>query len=89
MLGAVTGLETDAVRRGLRELAAARLLAEDTAGGEHRPRHALLGEAVAAGLLLGERAALHERAARALTAADDPALAAEVAGTGRPRAASA
>ena len=70
----------------MRELAAARLLAEDTSGGGHRPRHALLGEAVAAGLLPGERAVLHERAARAL--AGDPALAAEVAGhwqaAGRP-----
>ena len=74
------------MRRGLRELAAARLLAEDTSGGGHRPRHALLGEAVAGGLLPGERAVLHERAARAL--AGDPALAAEVAGhwqaAGRP-----
>ena len=86
LLAAVTGLEVEAVRRGLRELAAARLLAEDTTGGGHRPRHALLAEAVAAGLLPGERAVLHERAARAL--AGDPALAAEVAGhwqaAGRP-----
>src|SRR5580693_8958987 len=77
LLAAVTGLEAGTVRRGLRELAAAQLLAEDTTGGGHRPRHALLGEAVAAGLLPGERAVLHERAARAL--AGDPALAAEVA----------
>ena len=86
VLAAVTGLEAGTVRRGLRELAEARLLAQDTAGGGHRPRHALLGEAVAAGLLPGERAVLHERAARAL--AGDPALAAEVAGhwqaAGRP-----
>jgi DNA-binding CsgD family transcriptional regulator/tetratricopeptide (TPR) repeat protein len=86
LLAAVTGLEVEAVRRGMRELAAARLLAEDAADGGHRPRHALLAEAVAAGLLPGERAALHERAARAL--AGDPALAAEVAGhwqaAGRP-----
>src|SRR5271165_5199503 len=80
LLAAVTGLETETVRRGLRELAAARLLAEDTSGGGHRPRHALLGEAVAAGLLPGERAVLHERAARALSATGDRALAAEVAG---------
>ena len=78
LLAAVTGLEAGTVRRGLRGLAAARLLAEDTSGRGHRPRHALLGEAVAAGLLPGERAVLHERAARAL--AGDPALAAEVAG---------
>ena len=88
VLAAVTGLEVGTVRRGLRELAAARLLAEDAAGGGHRPRHALLGEAVAAGLLPGERAVLHERAARALAATGDRALAAEVAGhwqaAGRP-----
>ena len=88
VLAAVTGLGVETVRRGLRELAAARLLAEDTTGGGHRPRHALLGEAVAAGLLPGERAVLHERAARALASAGDPALAAEVAGhwqaAGRP-----
>ena len=54
------------MRGGLRELAAARLLAEDTAGGVYRPRHALLAEAVAGGLLPGERAVLHERTARAL-----------------------
>jgi DNA-binding CsgD family transcriptional regulator/tetratricopeptide (TPR) repeat protein len=87
-LGAVTGLEAGAVRQGLRELAAARLLAEDTSDGGHRPRHALLAEAVAAGLLPGERVVLHERAARALAAAGDQALAAEVAGhwqaAGRP-----
>src|ERR1700760_3048251 len=63
LLAAVTGLRVETVRRGLRELAAARLLAEDTSDGGHRPRHALLGEAVAAGLLPGERAVLHERAA--------------------------
>jgi DNA-binding CsgD family transcriptional regulator len=80
LLGAVTGLGAEAVRGGLRELAAARLLAEDTAGGGHRPRHALLAEAVAGGLLPGERAALHEHTARALAAAGDQALAAEVAG---------
>ena len=88
LLGAVTGLDVEAVRAGLRELAAARLLAEDTAGGAHRPRHALLAEAVAAGLLPGERVVLHERTARALQAAGDEALAAEVAGhwqaAGRP-----
>jgi DNA-binding CsgD family transcriptional regulator/tetratricopeptide (TPR) repeat protein len=87
LLAAVTGLEAGAVRRGLRELAEVRLLAEDAPGG-HRPRHALLGEAVAGGLLSGERAVLHERAARALAAAGDPALTAEVAGhwqaAGRP-----
>ncbi len=66
------------MRRGLRELAAARLLADDTRGGMHRPRHALLAEAVAAGLLPGERTMLHERTARALQSAGD-SLAAEAA----------
>jgi DNA-binding CsgD family transcriptional regulator len=80
LLGAITGLDFEVMRRGLRELAAARLLAEDTGQGGHRPRHALLAESVAAGLLPGERAVLHERTARALAAAGDPALAAEVAG---------
>jgi DNA-binding CsgD family transcriptional regulator/tetratricopeptide (TPR) repeat protein len=86
LLAAVTGLEVEAVRRGLRELAEARLLAEDISGGGHRPRHALLAEAVASGLLPGERVMLHERTAQAL--AGDQAPAAEVAGhwqaAGRP-----
>ena len=89
LLGTVTGLDVEAVRRGLRELAAARLLAEDTTpGGGHRPRHALLAEAVTAALLPGERAMLHERTARALAAAGGEALAGETAGhwqaAGRP-----
>jgi DNA-binding CsgD family transcriptional regulator len=87
-LGMVAGLGAEAVRRGLRQLAAARLLADETGQGGHRPRHALLAEAVAAGLLPGERTVLHERTARALAAAGDPALTAEVAGhwqaAGRP-----
>ena len=78
-LGAVIGLDAETVRRGLRELAAARLLADDTTGGAYRPRHALLAEAVAGGLLPGERAMLHEHTARALTAAGDEMLAAEIA----------
>ena len=77
LLAEVTALEVQAVRRGLRELAEARLLAEDTSGGGHRPRHALLAEAVATGLLPGERVMLHERTAQAL--AGDQAPAAEVA----------
>ena len=88
LLGEVTGLQAGVVRQGLRELAQARLLADGTPGVEHRPRHALLAEAVAGGLLPGERAALHERTARALAAAGEPALATEVAGhwqaAGRP-----
>ena len=88
LLSEITGLEPGEVRRGLRELAAARLLAEDTPGGGHKPRHALLAEAVAAALLPGERADLHEGTARALRGTGDQALAAETAGhwqaAGRP-----
>jgi DNA-binding CsgD family transcriptional regulator len=79
LLRPISGLDAEQLRRGLRELAAARLLAEDTAGGAHRPRHALLAEAVAGRLLPGERAELHERTAQVLTAAGDQALAAEAA----------
>jgi DNA-binding CsgD family transcriptional regulator/tetratricopeptide (TPR) repeat protein len=79
-LGEVAGLSAAAVRSGLRELAAARLLAEDTAGGAHRPRHALLAEAVAGALLPGERVTLHERTARVLESVGDETLAAEAAG---------
>jgi DNA-binding CsgD family transcriptional regulator/tetratricopeptide (TPR) repeat protein len=79
-LGEVTGLGPEAVRRGLLELAAARLLADQTAGEASRPRHALLAEAVAGALLGGERAALHERVAAVLESAGDEMLAAEAAG---------
>ena len=84
----VTGLGTDAVRGGLRELAAARLLAVGATGGGHRPRHALLAEAVSVRLLPGEWVVLHERTAQALERAGGERLAAEVAGhwaaAGRP-----
>lgn len=80
MLGAITGLGLEAVRSGLRELAAARLLAEDRGDGTLRLRHALLGEAMAGGLLPGERATLHERTALALAAVGDGKLAADIAG---------
>jgi DNA-binding CsgD family transcriptional regulator/tetratricopeptide (TPR) repeat protein len=80
LLETVSGLEVEDVRHGLRELTATRLLADSGAGGEERPRHALLAEAVAAALLPGERIAFHERMAAALQAAGDDALAAEEAG---------
>jgi DNA-binding CsgD family transcriptional regulator/tetratricopeptide (TPR) repeat protein len=80
LLRDVTGLDTDAVRRALRELAAARLLADSTEAGTHRPRHALLSEAVAADLLPGERAALHGRTALVFEDTGDDTLAAEAAG---------
>ena len=79
LLCRVTGLGTDAVRQASQELAAARLLADSTDGGTHRPRHALLSEAVAAGLLPGERAALHERTASVFEGTGDGTLAAEAA----------
>ena len=80
LLGAVSGLDVDAVRDGLHELSAARLLADGSVRGEQRPRHALLAEAVTAELLPGEQAALHEAMAEALQAAGDDTLAAEAAG---------
>jgi DNA-binding CsgD family transcriptional regulator len=80
LLGEVTGLGLETLRAGLRELAAAQLLADTGTDGGHRPRHALLAEAVAAGLLAGERVALHERTARALAAGHGDTLAAEIAG---------
>ncbi len=80
LLEAVSGLEIEDVRRGLRELTAARLLADSGGGAEQRPRHALLAEVVTAALLPGERVAFHERMATALQAVGDDALAAEEAG---------
>jgi ATP/maltotriose-dependent transcriptional regulator MalT len=80
MLETVSGLAVEDVRHGLRELTATRLLADSGAGGEQRPRHALLAEAVAAALLPGERVAFHERMAMALQSAGDDVLSAEEAG---------
>jgi DNA-binding CsgD family transcriptional regulator/tetratricopeptide (TPR) repeat protein len=80
LLETVSGLQVEDVRHGLRELTATRLLADSGAGGEQRPRHALLAEAVAAALLPGERVAFHERMAAALQAAGDDVLSAEEAG---------
>jgi DNA-binding CsgD family transcriptional regulator len=78
-LRGVAELDVARIRIGLRELADARLIGETSIGG-YRARHALLAEAVAAGLLAGERMVLHGRIAEALEAADEPALAAEAAG---------
>jgi DNA-binding CsgD family transcriptional regulator len=79
LLVEVTGSDRDAVLAAVRDLTAARLLAFPADGG-HRPRHALLGEAVATDLLPDERVSLHERIAGALQAAGDNMLAAEAAG---------
>jgi DNA-binding CsgD family transcriptional regulator len=78
-LAEVTGLDENTVRAAVHELTAARLLGAPADGG-HRPRHALLAEAVAAELLPGERVTLHERVARALEGTGDETLAAEAAG---------
>ncbi|GAB3968854.1 LuxR family transcriptional regulator [Plantactinospora veratri] len=72
------------LRRALRELAAAALLAtaDEVPLDEpdsYRPRHALLAEAVRNHLLPGERAALHARTAEVLESVGGPGLAAEVA----------
>src|SRR5215831_10957061 len=80
LLAGITRSDVDTVRRALRELGSARLLADSIPEGEYRLRHALLAEAVAAGLLSGERVALHKRTAQALQAAGDQTLAAEAAG---------
>jgi DNA-binding CsgD family transcriptional regulator len=78
-LGEVTGLDASTVRTAVRDLTAARLLGAPADRG-HRPRHALLAEAVAAELLPGEQVVLHERIAQSLQAMGDDALAAEAAG---------
>ncbi len=78
MLGEVAGLDSDSLA-AMRELTEARLVAT-TADGGHRPRHALLAEAVSDQLLPGERVSLHERLARSLEITGDEALAAEAAG---------
>jgi DNA-binding CsgD family transcriptional regulator/tetratricopeptide (TPR) repeat protein len=79
LLGEVTGLDPPTVRTAVRDLTAARLLGAPADGG-HRPRHALLAEAVAAELLPGEQVVLHERIAQSLQAMGDDMLAAEAAG---------
>ena len=75
----VSGLSLAALHEAVRELAAAQLLAEASADRRYGTRHALLAEAVAAGLLPGERRVLHERTARALEASGGDVLAAEAA----------
>jgi DNA-binding CsgD family transcriptional regulator len=88
LLAEITCLDAGTVRGAVRELTEARLLAMSS-DGAHRPRHALLAEALAAELLPGERVSLHERVARALETTGGEALAAEAAGhwaaAGRPR----
>ena len=88
LLGDITGLEPRWCGGGCGSWRRPGCSRTTTVGGAYRPRHALLAEAVAGGLLPGERAVLHERTARALGAAGDEALAGEAAGhwqaAGRP-----
>jgi DNA-binding NarL/FixJ family response regulator len=88
LLAEITCLDAGTVQGAIRELTEVRLLAMPS-DGAHRPRHALLAEAIAAELLPGERVLLHERVARALETTGGEALAAEAAGhwaaAGQPR----
>ena len=77
-LTTVTGHGADGVLVALRELVGA-ALARLTADGLCTLRHALLGEAIEAGLFAGERAELHSAVAGRLMDRADPSLAAEAA----------
>jgi hypothetical protein len=78
LLSEVTSPDASTVRTAVQDLTAARLVAAPAAGGGHRPRHALLAEAVVGELLPAEQISLHERTARALQATGET-LAAEAA----------
>jgi DNA-binding CsgD family transcriptional regulator/tetratricopeptide (TPR) repeat protein len=75
----ITGSGADTVRAAVRELTEAHLLARPS-DGAHRPRHALLAEALVAEMLPAERISLHERVAGALETSGGEELAAEAAG---------
>ena len=77
-LTTVTGHDADQVRGALRELVGA-ALARLTVDGLCTLRHALLGEAIDAGLFAGERAELHGAVAGLLMDRADSSLAAEAA----------
>ena len=77
-LTTVTGHEADRLRGALRELVGA-ALARLTGDGLCTLRHALLGEAIEAGLFVGERAELHAAVAGLLLDRADSSLAAEAA----------
>src|SRR5262245_8172206 len=79
MLGRITGLDPSSVRTALQALTEDRLLAITAGSGGHRPRHALLAEAVISELLPAEQITLHEHIARVLQATGDETLAAEAA----------
>lgn len=77
-LATVTGQSASQVRGALRELVGG-ALARLSGDGLCAPRHALLGEAVEAGLFAGERADLHGAVAVLLINRREAALAAEAA----------
>jgi predicted ATPase len=76
-LAATRGWPEQRVRAGLRGLVERRLVNTERDG--YTLRHALLGEAVSAQLLAGERAELHGALGELLTNRDDPSLAAAAA----------
>ena len=78
LLTAVSMLDAEAMGLALEELFEADLVGSDIRGW-HRPRHALLAEAVTEDLQPVRRQALHARFAEALSPDDDPSTAAEVA----------
>ena len=77
-LTTVTGHDAYRLRAALRELVGAALV-RPAVDGLCTLRHALLGEAIEAGLFAGERAELHGAVARLLLDRADPSLAAEAA----------
>jgi DNA-binding CsgD family transcriptional regulator len=67
LLTSITGLAGARLRVAVRELAAARLIDRPGVDGRYRLRHALVGEAVIADMLVGDRRERHAGIARALT----------------------
>jgi hypothetical protein len=68
LLASITGLSGTRLRVAVRELADARLIDRPGVQDRYRLRHALVGEAVTAGMLAGDRRERHAVVARALTA---------------------
>jgi DNA-binding CsgD family transcriptional regulator/tetratricopeptide (TPR) repeat protein len=68
VLMSVTGLDRDRLGAAVRDLADARLIDRPRVDGRYQLRHALVGEAVAADMLAGERRARHAVVARKLIA---------------------
>ncbi|NMO54701.1 AAA family ATPase [Actinoplanes sp. TBRC 11911] len=80
LLASITGLIGRRLSAAVRELVDARLIDRPGPDGRYRLRHALVGEAIAADLLAGDRRERHAAVARGLTAhaaADGPGEVAE------------